>query len=245
MAARQIMYEDGSLSLATGGMLHPGGWILTERILSKCELYAGSLVLDVGCGNGSTARYLSECHAIDAIGVDKSELLLHQARAQSPKLPLTCALGPALPIASKQVDIVLAECSFSAMAGIESFLAESWRVLRSGGWLAISDVYIRNPAGASALRALPLTCGLRDAVDQIEFMQRLHEHGFDVLLWEDRSETLKELAGQIALSHGSISTFWSHSEPGVDPFEIAIAISKAKLGYFVLIAQKNAGRQRR
>jgi len=232
------MYENGALSLATGGPLHPGEWMITERMLTLCKLCAGSRVLDIGCGDGSTLEFLLESAAINAIGLDRSENMLHRGRERAPGLPLTCALGTALPIASEQVDAVLAECSLSAIAEIEIVLAEVWRVLRPGGWLAISDIYVRDPAGDAFLRALPVNCGLRDAVGQPELFRHLQEHDFEIQLFEDHSEVIKELTRQIVTSHGSISAFWKQSEPEADLFEIVHAISKTKLGYFVAIAKK-------
>jgi ubiquinone/menaquinone biosynthesis C-methylase UbiE len=153
------MYESGSLGRATGGILRPGGWALTERLLAHCGLHAGDRVLDVGCGGGYTLRYLVENYAVQAIGVDRSDVLLHQGHTHEPGLSLARAWGMALPVADAQVDVVLSECSLSAMSGIDDFMAEAWRVLRPGGRLAISDVYVRNPDGATLLRSLPLTCG--------------------------------------------------------------------------------------
>jgi ubiquinone/menaquinone biosynthesis C-methylase UbiE len=232
------MYENGSLSLSTGGILRPGGWTLTKRMIEQCKLRNGDFVLDVGCGSGSTIRYLMENHPVHAIGLDGSKMLLRQGRIQNPNLLLARALGTTLPIADAQVDVVLSECSLSAMSGMEGFLAEAWRILCPGGRLAISDVYARNPDGTSMLRALPLTCGMRNASEQAKVIQSVQKHGFEILLWEDHSETLKELAMQITSTHGSLSAFWSQSEPEADSLDVAIAISKAKLGYFVLVAEK-------
>jgi hypothetical protein len=49
---------------------------------------------------------------------------------------------------------------------------------------------------------------------------------------------LKYLAAQMILSHGSMREFWGHSEPDADPLDIQIAIGKAKLGYYLLVAGK-------
>ena len=235
---RQTMYENGSLAQVTGGPLRPGGWSLTERMLAQCDLDAGQRVLDVGCGSGATICYLVENHAVRVVGLDRSEMLLHQGHLRQPDLPLTRSLVNSLPIANEQMDVVLSECSLSAMSDMEGFLAEAWRVLRVGGWLAISDVYVRNADCVAQLRSLPLTCGVRSASTQAKIMQCVQEQGFENLLFEDHSETLKEFSEQIVSTHGSIGAFWSQAEPQADPLDVAIAISKAKLGYFLLRARK-------
>jgi len=234
----QPMYQNGSLSQATGGPLRPGGLDLTARMLAFCELPPAARVLDLGCGTGSTVEELRACAACHAFGIDRSELLLQTGLTLHPGLPLACAWGKSLPLASGSMDAILAECSLSAMSDLEAVLSEFGRVLRQGGRLALSDVYACNPAGLPALRALPLTCGLRDALTQAQLTARLLAHGFEILVWEDHSETLKYLAAQMILSHGSLSEFWGKSEPAADPLDLQLAISKAKLGYYILVAGK-------
>lgn len=230
-------YENGALSQATGGPLRPGGLDLTARLLELCQLSPGAHVLDVGCGTGSTVEGLRKTGACHAFGIDRSELLLQTAMILHPGLPLSCSWGKALPVASAVMDTVIAECSLSAMSDLEAVLDEFQRVLRPGGRLALSDVYARDPAGLASLRALPLSCGLRATLSQADLVARLRAHGFEVQIWEDHSDTLKYLAAQMVLAHGSMSEFWSKSEPAADPLDLQIAISKARLGYYLLVAQ--------
>jgi arsenite methyltransferase len=238
VTAGQPMYENGSLSTATGGTLRPGGLDLTKRMLTLCELPTGAHLLDVGCGTGSTVEYLLEAGFVHAVGIDRSELLLQTGISLHPNLPLACGWGKSLPVASGVMDAIVAECSLSAMSDLEGVLTEFQRVLRPDGRLALSDVYARNPEGVPTLRALPLSCGLRETMTQDELVARLQAHGFEILVWEDHSETLKYLAAQMILAHGSMSEFWSRSEPAAAPMDIQIAISEVKLGYYLLVAKK-------
>ena len=146
---------------------------LTDRMLALCELSAGDKVLDVGCGTGSTVRYMIETYPVHAVGIDRSELLLQTGISNHPELLLACAWGKDLPVASGQMAAVLAECSLSAMSNPEVALDEFQRVLRQGGRLALSDVYARNPEGIPSLRAFPLSCGVRDALSKDDLLEHL------------------------------------------------------------------------
>jgi arsenite methyltransferase len=237
-AAARAPYEDGYLSAATGGPLRPGGPDLTARLVSLCELAVGARILDVGCGTGGTIEDLHKQGSLHAYGIDRSELLLQTGKCLRPTLPLTCGNSWAMPMASGSMDAVIAECSLSVISDMEATLQEFWRVLRPDGKLALSDVYARNPAGLPALQVLSLSCGLRTSLTQANLEELLKQCGFKILAWEDHSQTLKYMAGQIILAHGSMNEFWSKSEPAADPFDIQIAISKARLGYFILVAGK-------
>jgi len=230
-------YDNGAFSQSTGGPLRPGGLDLTAHMLKLCELPSAAHVLDVGCGTGSTVEGLRVNGSYRSFGIDRSELLLQTGITLHPNLPLACGWGKALPVAGGVMDAVIGECSLSAMSDMEAVLNEFRRVLRPGGRLALSDVYARNPAGLPSLRALPLSCGLRDALTREDLVARLQAHGFEIRIWEDHSDTLKYLAAQMVLAHGSMSEFWSKSEPAANPLDIQIAISKAKLGYYILVAQ--------
>ena len=234
----QSMYENGLLSKATGGLLRPGSWKLTEQLLKLCDLPINALVLDVGCGSGSTVKYLQEAGFVNVVGVDYSKPLLQTGLHLHLDLPLACSRSDILPVASNQVDAILAECSLSAMSNLDEVLVELNRVLRPDGRLALSDIYTRNPDGLPALGALPLNCGLRGTTSRDDLISHMLAHGFEILVWEDHSETLKYFVAQLILAHGSMNEFWSQSEPTADPMDIQIAISKAKLGYFLLVAKK-------
>jgi arsenite methyltransferase len=233
----QPMYENGSLCQVTGGPLRPGGFELTNRLISLCELPAHATMLDVGCGSGWTVHLLRG-YGFNSIGVDRSEMLLKTGKDHHSDLSLACSIGNLLPIESGNVNAVLSECSLSAISSLEPLLAEFWRVLRSGGRLAVSDIYVRNPQGLPALRSLPLTSGLRTAAPQDEILARLKEHKFSLLVWEDHSEALKYIAAQMILSRGSMTDFWRDSEPSANPQEIQVAIKRAMLGYYLMIAEK-------
>lgn len=232
------VYEQAAVRQALGETIRPGGLALTERALAFCSLPAGARMLDVGCGMGTTGQYLRD-NGYRAGGVDLSAVLLQAGRRKYPALTLLQAAGERLPLAAGRFAAILAECSLSVLADAGAALAEFNRLLETGGYLVISDIYARNPDGIPALRRLPLASCFSGATSQMEVQASVTGHGFKLALWEDHSEVLRHLAGQLALAHGSLAEFWQRvTNEGLNVLDVQLAISKAKPGYFLLIARK-------
>lgn len=223
----------------TGGVIRPGGLALTDRALACCSLQSGARVLDVGCGAGATVEYLGRQGLVVA-GVDASAQFFRSGCQRNGELLLTQARGERLPLSGGIMDAVLAECSLSVMEQVDQALAEFFRVLKPGGKLVISDLYFRRAEGAFDLRRLPLTGCLAGARSREELAAHLDARGFRTLLWEDHSVALRQLAAQLIMAGSSVERFWCETScAGVrlDPQELNRAISAAKPGYFLLIAE--------
>lgn len=234
------VYEQAPLLEVAGATIRPGGLALTDRALEFCALPRGARVLDVGCGPAASIEHLRVKHQLNAVGLDPSERLLRLGRRREPSLPLIQSPGEHLPVASEQFDAVLTECSLSVMGNNDRALAEFWRVLRWGGYLILSDVYARNPAGIAALQQLPIDSCLCGMQSQSEISARMVEHGFEIKLWEDHTQALNVFAAQLIWSNGSLQQFWCRATLRPDARDIQTAIAQSKPGYYLLIAQKIA-----
>lgn len=224
----------------TGSVIRPGGLDLTERALAFCSLQPGAMVLDVGCGSGATVEYLVR-RGFVAAGVDASTRFLWSNGRQNGDRLLVQAVGERLPLAGGIMDAVLAECSLSVVEHADQALAELFRVLKPGGKLVISDLYLRQAEGTCGLRRLPLAGCLAGAQSRQELTDQLGLHGFRTLLWEDHSAAWRQLAAQVIMAGGSVEQFWCQGScSGVrpDPKELKQAIAAAKPGYFLLVAER-------
>ena len=234
------VYERIAASGVTDGFIRPGGMALTERALSLCAFPPGSRLLDVGCGTGTTVEHLNQRFGFFTAGVDPSLPMIAQGRARNSLLPLVRAAGESLPFPDAQWDGVLAECSLSLSRNPPMFLRECFRVLRGGGRLILNDVYVRNAEAIPELRALSMDCCLTGALSIEELTVKLKDCGFAVSAWEDHSAALKQFAAQLIFSQGSARSFWCSLTGGepLDALRIERAVSRAKLGYFLAIAEK-------
>ncbi|AET66939.1 methylase involved in ubiquinone/menaquinone biosynthesis [Desulfosporosinus orientis DSM 765] len=243
------LYESEVLRQSAGDTLRPGGFYLTDLGVKCCNFPSGARVLDVGCGSGATVERLVSVYGLQAIGLDSSELLLESGIKKNPSLNLIRGLGEDLPFPAQHMDGVFAECALSVMEDMDQVLKEIFRVLKPSGWLVISDVYARNPNGLQGLQELKLDSCIRRALPKESLINKLGGQGFHLVNWMDHTNLLTQLTVDIIMTHGSMSNFWlktsscscSGSDSGsVDPILVQSALKQAKMGYFQLIARKDA-----
>ena len=188
-------YEREDFRRIAGETLRPGGLTLTERALAACHLPARSRVLDLGCGPGATLARLAAAD-LDAVGLDASPRFAAEALAVAPAVQ---ALGQRLPFRDACFDAVFCECVLSASGDAPACLAAIARVLRPGGKLVLSDLYLREGENAPAGG---LGC-VGGAVPRRTLTDRLVAAGLRPRLFEDHTRLLTELACRLTLALGS------------------------------------------
>jgi len=116
---------------------------MRESYLSEISLPNGARVLDVGCGTGAVTRALAELPNVgQVVGVDPSPSFLEKARqlaAGRSNLAFELADGRELPFEADSFDLTLFHTTLCHVPSPERALAEAFRVLRPGGWLAVFD----------------------------------------------------------------------------------------------------------
>ncbi len=230
------LFEQDELQLVTGGTLRPGGIALTTEILTYCALAAGSSILDVGCGPGRTAALLASVFALQPTGLDPSAAMIDKARRHAPAIPFIQAEATALPCGTASFDAVISECVLSLTGDIDTSLQEMHRILRPEGTLILTDIYQKQPGDKPALPPLQSCITHALPLDTIE--QGLLQAGFTLHYLHDRSDLLKQLAGQIIFSYGSLEKFWQLFMGEEAARQTCCALAAAPLGYYVLIAKK-------
>ncbi|GFK92184.1 Demethylrebeccamycin-D-glucose O-methyltransferase [Fundidesulfovibrio magnetotacticus] len=194
------LFELEDFLRAAGPALRPGGTTLTALALEHCRLPEGALVADVGCGRGASLALL-EGKGFRAVGIDPSAALLSQAPREAPGARLALGRAEALPFKPGRFAAAFCECVLSLTADPLRALREIRRVLAVGGFLALSDLYLRDPQAGGA--EPPPGCA-SGTVSRQTLEERLRQAGFAVLVFVDHSRLLAELAGRLLFAGLSI-----------------------------------------
>ncbi len=148
--------------------------------LAIASIKPGETVLDLGSGAGFdaflAARQLADKGRV--IGVDMTAAMVAKARRNAAKpgfANVEFRLGEieALPVADASVDLIISNCVVNLSPEKPRVFAEAFRVLKSGGRLAISDVVATQPLPADIREQLPLigACiGGASLVDELKAM---------------------------------------------------------------------------
>jgi arsenite methyltransferase len=126
---------------------------------AMADLHDGMTVLDLGSGGGIdvllSARRVAPSGT--AYGLDMTDEMLDLARANQAKAGVENVHWlkghiEAIPLPAESVDVVLSNCVINLSTDKPQVLREAARVLKTGGWFAVSDV-IADPEMDDATRA--------------------------------------------------------------------------------------------
>ena len=169
------------------------------------ELREGQTVLDLGSGGGIdvllSARRVGP--GGKAIGLDMTDEMLALARknaAEAGVANVEFVKGEmeAMPLPDASVDVIISNCVVNLSPDKDAVLRESYRVLRPGGRLAISDVVVQGATIPDELRAdvASWTGCIAGALEDGEYRRKLDAAGFtDVEIEVTQVYTSEDAAG--------------------------------------------------
>lgn len=162
------------------------------------SLKPGEVVLDLGSGGGFdcflASRQVGETGSV--IGVDMTPEMVSRARNNATKgkfMNTDFRLGEIehLPVADNTVDVIISNCVVNLSPDKQQVFHDSFRVLKKGGRLAISDIVTTAelpPEIKNDLNALYSGCiSGASSIDEIEAM--LRQSGFTDISVEPKDES--------------------------------------------------------
>ncbi|NGZ75056.1 arsenite methyltransferase [Saccharibacillus alkalitolerans] len=195
-AASALMgYSDAELQAAPEGANLGLGCGNPQAIAS---LRPGETVLDLGSGGGFdcflAARQVGAAGQV--IGVDMTPEMISRARSNAEKAKasnIEFRLGEIehLPVADNGIDVIISNCVINLSPDKQQVFDEAFRVLRSGGRLAISDIVTTAelpPAIKNDLHELYSGC-ISGASSAAELTTMLERSGFADISIEPKEES--------------------------------------------------------
>ena len=123
-----------------------------DRLIAACALRDGDRVLDVGCGKAWLLRRMAAAHRIEGIGVDIRAAFLTEARdcieREGGRGAIALIEAPAITYtaAPASFDVGLCIGASFAIGSFEAMVGWLKPLVRSGGILAVGDIYVLDAA---------------------------------------------------------------------------------------------------
>lgn len=131
--------------LAPVDHFHARGWQATIELADRLPVKAGDHILDIGCGVGGPARYLARRFHCTVTGVDITRPFVEAGNKLTALLGMQdvvrieLADGQSLPYDDEVFEGAYAQHVTMNVADRALFFAEAYRVVRPGGFFAITE----------------------------------------------------------------------------------------------------------
>ena len=176
------------------------------------NLNPGETVLDLGSGGGIdvllSARRVGPTGK--AYGLDMTDEMLdlamkNKAKAGATNVEFLKGHIEAIPLPSSSVDVIISNCVINLSTDKDRVLGEAFRVLRSGGRLAVSDIVVRRELPPAVKRSMELWSGcVAGALLEAEYVAKLTAAGFtDIDIEPTRVYTTDDTAEMAASCCGT------------------------------------------
>lgn len=182
------MFADANLGLGCG---HP---------VSLGYIKEGDVVLDLGSGAGLDCFLAARKVGVNGkvIGVDMTPAMLEKARENAKKYGFTNVEFrqgdiEALPVESNSVDVIMSNCVINLAPQKHLVFKESARVLKHGGFMAVSDVVLLKELTDAQKKDTALLCAcVSGALLKETYIGLLEKAGFEVTIISEDLEINKK-----------------------------------------------------
>ena len=251
---RAVWDEDGSVhwgvfDQSTGEDFLKASANLNRIMVDKGRIDEDAIVLDLGCGNGTTAIWLSKALGCQVIGVDLSGVRVDnakEARSNQPsdlqdRLAFEKASATELPFPDGTFTHVWSQAVIYHVHDKVAALKEAYRVLCDGGIMVFDDLTKPHPDISPDGQEYVYSRLLYDTDFSFDsYQDALRSEGFEVLEAQDLSEHLK--SSYLALAERTPKGEGEHAEHfqwlTTAYQETAKAVDKREVGWGLFVCKK-------
>ncbi|MBQ12054.1 MAG: hypothetical protein CMJ45_10960 [Planctomyces sp.] len=251
---RAVWDEEGSVhwgvfDQSTGGDFLKACANLNGIMVEKGRIKDDASVLDLGCGNGTTAIWLSKAQGCKVTGVDLSGVRVDNAKADrlrqdaalQDRLVFEKASATDLPFREGAFTHVWSQAVIYHVHDKVAALKEAYRVLDDGGIMVFDDLLKPQPNISADAQEFVYKRLLYDTDFSFDsYQDALREQGFKILEAQDLSEHLK--TSYLTLADRTPKGAGEHSEHyewlSNAYIETAKAVDNRELGWGLFICQK-------
>lgn len=222
---------------------------LNAMMAAKGRIDSNARVLDLGCGNGTTAIWLSGNHDCHVTGVDLSGVRVQNAQEKmsdldesaQEKLAFEKASATELPFEDGAFSHLWSQAVIYHVPDKESALSEAYRVLEEGGIMVFDDLFKPQPNISAAAQEFVYDRLLFDTPYSFEsYQDALKAQGFKIIEPHDLSDHLKNsylrLAERTSQTEGEDAEHYAWLSNAYQ--ETAKAVDNMEIGWGLLICQK-------
>lgn len=154
--------------------------------VALAKLEPGQTVLDLGSGGGIDVLLSAKRVGPDGFvyGLDMTDEMLALAERNRLEAGIENARFlkgdiESIPLPDATVDVVISNCVINLSADKDAVLAEAFRVLRPGGWFAVSDIVVQGELTPELRTNMDAWAGcVAGALEQDDYLRRLTAAGF-------------------------------------------------------------------
>lgn len=186
-----------------GASLHESMDYTNKVMAEAAGITSSDKVLDLGCGYGSTGRYLAANYGCTVVGqtISNEELKIAQQRGKESEVShlLTFEWGDFhnIEYPDASFEVVWSQEAFLHGADKDKILGECFRVLKPGGTLIFSDILVRRDTPQADRERLYARLNTVDIWDLPDYQEGLKKHGFELLKAEDHSQYVAPTYGGV------------------------------------------------
>ena len=163
------------------GGSHPGGFALTQSIVEDEVIQPFESVLDIGCGTGQTAAFITQRFDCQVTAIDNHPIMLEKARERfkNSESRVKVIEGDAqyLDVVDNSYDLIIAE-SVITFTDISKTLHELSRVLKSDGRMIIIEMTAEQLLPEALRRKIFDLYGIDEILNEVEWKLKLQQAGF-------------------------------------------------------------------